>query len=441
MRKHLLILILFAITLPSIRAQVQCYNDSTGLIPLIDLGADYYLGKQGGLYPGGSNLIPSGHLKAGQKIAKGIKPLDTLGNVDWINGKVVFLGMGASTAGNTWNHFVDIVDTAAGLNPCMQVINACLGAKGLEIMNDTTYNNWYWTDNIMPKIRMKGSTPAQVQAVWVKTASKVDTTMIFPSQPEGIADKYEILMGVLHNRFPNLKMVFISGFFYGGYADTLKEFYDVVSEPGSYWNSFAVKWVVERQIMGDPDLKFTGPTKRSPFIAWGPYVWADGNNPNSEGLFWNCEADFAWDGGGYHLTNLGKDKEAHLLLTWAKNNPVVKRWFLDNPKWNSCDPFGRTSDGRPFDTDENTIETNDQNISLYPSPNDGNFYIQLNKPETGYQKVIILNTTGQVVFENAFDANYLSKGLHVDITGYPSGIYFATLNINGQLFTKEFIKQ
>ncbi|MFN3940627.1 MAG: T9SS type A sorting domain-containing protein, partial [Chitinophagales bacterium] len=302
-------------------------------------------------------------------------------------------------------------------------------------------NNWYWDDNILPKIRSKGSSPAQVQAIWVKTASKVDTVMVFPSQPEAIADRYEVLMGVLHDKFPNLKMVFVSGFFYGGYADTLKEFYDVVSEPGSYWNSFAVKWLVERQIMGDPDLKFTGPAKRSPFIAWGPYVWADGNNPNSEGLFWNCEADFAPDGGGYHLTNLGKDKEALLLLNWAKTNPVVKRWFLDNPKWNSCDPFGRTSDGRPHDADDINYNNIDQNIALYPSPNDGRFFIQWAKPAAGFKKLTIVNATGQIVFEDALSTAFAETGMQVDISNYPSGIYFATININGELFTAEFIRQ
>lgn len=47
-------------------AQLNCANDSTGLIPIQDLGVGYYAGTyQGGLYPGGSNVPPNGHLKKG----------------------------------------------------------------------------------------------------------------------------------------------------------------------------------------------------------------------------------------------------------------------------------------------------------------------------------------------------------------------------------------
>lgn len=436
--KKLYLTLLLILSVWMVSAQVQCDNDSTGLIPLIDLGSDYYLGYQGGLYPGGSNVMPTAHLNAGQKIAKSIKPLDSLGNVDWENGKVVFIGMGASTAGNTWNHFVDVVDTLSEANPCLRTINACLGAKGIDIMNDTIYNNWYWTEDIFPKLTYKNTTPEQVQVVWIKTGSKADTVMVFPSQPQAIADRYEVLMGVLLDKFPNLKMVFISGFFYGGYADPIKEFYDVVSEPGSYWNSFAVKWAIEKQIMGDPDLKFTGATRRAAFMGWGPYVWADGMNPSSTGLVWNCEEDFAPDGGGYHLTSGGKDKEADLLLGWAESDPIVKRFFLDGPKWNSCDPFGRTSDGRPYDTDDENLNT-EQGIKLYPSPNTGNFYIQFNIPQEGFSQISIINNTGQKVWEKKADNAIVSNGFSVNISGMPAGIYYATVNINGELFTKEFI--
>lgn len=425
---------------PSLKAQVQCDNDTSNFVSLVDLQTGYYLGLyQGGLYPGGSNFLPASHRADGLAIAKAIKPLDTLGNVDWENGKVIFAGMGASTAGNSWDHFVDIVDTASGLNPCMRAINACLGAKGLDIMIDTAVNGWYWYDEILPKIEYYNSSRYQVQVAWIKSASKADTILEFPLFPNAIADKYEALMPILLDTFPNIKLVFISGFFYGGYADPLKEFYDVVVEPGSYWTNFAVKWVIERQITGDPDLAFKGPGRRSPWIAWGPHVWADGMRANEwDGLQWNCEDDFAWDGGGYHLTNTGKKKEADLLFTWAKTNPVTRRWFLDGPQWNSCDPDGRLANGQMLSYGDDNYVTAEE-VMLYPSPNDGTFSIKLAKSHTGYAEVTVVNNMGQQVYRSTYDSFIANKNINIRLEDATPGIYFLNINLDGNITTKEFV--
>src|SRR6266446_10089616 len=54
-------------------------RESVGLTPLTDLGKGSYKGEQGGLYPGGENVMPPEHLKAGLRIAKTVVPLDTEG--------------------------------------------------------------------------------------------------------------------------------------------------------------------------------------------------------------------------------------------------------------------------------------------------------------------------------------------------------------------------
>ena len=45
-------------------------RESTGLVPLADLGAGKYLGEQGGLYPEGRNTPPAAHAEAGLKLAQ-----------------------------------------------------------------------------------------------------------------------------------------------------------------------------------------------------------------------------------------------------------------------------------------------------------------------------------------------------------------------------------
>jgi len=53
----------------------DCSKTQLGFVPLNDLGAGLYMGKQGGLYPNGSNLRPLAHENAGLQIAKSITPL------------------------------------------------------------------------------------------------------------------------------------------------------------------------------------------------------------------------------------------------------------------------------------------------------------------------------------------------------------------------------
>lgn len=431
--------VLMLATLP-MKAQVQCDNDTTNLQALVDLQTGYYLGLyQGGLYPGGSNYIPPAHRSGGIAVAKSLKPLDSLGNVDWENGVVLFAGMGASTAGNSWNHFEDAVEVEPGLNPCMRTVNACLGAKGIDIMIDTAVNGWYWYDEILPKLDYYGYSRYQVQAAWIKTASKADTILEFPLFPNAIADKYEALMSILIDTFPNIKLVYISGFFYGGYADPLKEFYDVVVEPGSYWTNFAVKWVIERQITGDPDLNYKTPGRNSPWMGWGPHVWADGTRANVwDGLTWTCPEDFALDGGGYHLTNTGKGKEGDLLMQWAKTNPTTRRWFLDGPQWNSCDPEGRLANGQSLQTPGDDPVTADD-IMLYPSPNNGTFTLRFAHAFSGYANLTIVNNTGQVVHEQVLESFFANKNINIQMEQVPNGIYFLNINLNGEITTKQFV--
>ena len=437
MKKHIICLLVSCALVPISRAQLNCDADSTGLISLVDLQEDTYMGYQGGLYPGGDNEMPATHRLAGSNAAKNIKPLDTLGNVDLVNGKIVFLGLGASTAGNTWNNFKDLVEDEPGLNPCLQIVNGCQGAKGLEIMIDTLNYPWYWTDLVFTKMQAKGATPAQVQAIWMRTASKADTVVEFPLFPNGIADKFEILLPILLEKFPNLKQVYISVFFYGGYADSSKAFYDIVAEPGSYFTNYAVKWVVERQINGDPDLVYAGPEKKAPWVAWGPHTWADGMRANDyDGLFWNCEEDFQEDGGGYHLTTTGKIKDAQLILDWAKNNPVTMKWFLDGPKWNSCDPSGRMANG---EVPDNSPTVTKEGIMLYPSPNNGIFNVKLNHGFKGFADIRIVNSFGQVVYANQVDAWNAIGNVSVDLGEVANGLYIMHLNLNGTATSREFV--
>src|SRR5262249_42470720 len=70
-------------------------TDSTGLIPLTDLGTQTYKGEDGGLYGGGSNEPPPEHRAAARRALEQIRPLDQGGRPS-DSGKIVFLSIGMS---------------------------------------------------------------------------------------------------------------------------------------------------------------------------------------------------------------------------------------------------------------------------------------------------------------------------------------------------------
>lgn len=75
----LLLFLLYASLLTkSVRYVVasDCSKISVGFLPLNMLGAGLYKGKQGGLYPGGSNVRPVAHANAGFQLAQAVTMLD-----------------------------------------------------------------------------------------------------------------------------------------------------------------------------------------------------------------------------------------------------------------------------------------------------------------------------------------------------------------------------
>src|SRR5438552_19185953 len=95
----LLLLVAAAIALhastPKCAIASDCTRDSTGLVPLMDLGPGSYLGAQGGLYPLGWEQRPPAHTAAGTSLANAHTPPDTLGSPH-PNGRTVPISMAES---------------------------------------------------------------------------------------------------------------------------------------------------------------------------------------------------------------------------------------------------------------------------------------------------------------------------------------------------------
>jgi Ca2+-binding EF-hand superfamily protein len=297
-------------------------RETTGLVALTDLKAGHYKGKEGGLYPGGRNERPEAHKQAGLALAKSIRPLNAEGEPDDA-GKIVLLSIGMSNTTMEFSAFQQLASTAPARNPRLLLVDGAQGGMTarLIVQPRNPPGKQYW-DTIDQRLKEVGVTRAQVQVAWMKQADGQPSASKFPDYALTLESEMKGIAQIVKERFPNTKLLYLSSRIYGGYATT-----PLNPEPFAYEGGFAVKWLIEKQLAGDPEVNFDasrGPVK-SPWLAWGPYLWADGTKARSDGLTYSHE-DFAGD--GTHPSATGRQKVANQLLEHFLKDSTAKNWFL-----------------------------------------------------------------------------------------------------------------
>jgi len=331
----------------------NCNNTSVGLVPLPELGTGMYLGQfQGGLYPAGANVPPPAHAAAGQARGQAVVPLNTAGNPD-PGGRYVVLSIGMS---NTTQEYC----SAGGGRPCdpytfvglasvdprvermrMVLANGASGGQSAATWDSPTDPNY---DRVMNQVLAPmGLSEAQVQVAWVKVANPGPSVAL----PAAGADAFALvaqtgdIVRALRVRYPNLKQVFLSSRIYAGYASSTLN-----PEPYAYESAFAIKWLIQAQIeqmAGGPPGALAGDLNYNtvaPWLAWGPYLWADGLTPRADGLTWAC-ADFSND--GTHPAPPGRQKVGQMLVDFFLGSPFTFEWFRAPPAgrcYANCDQSG-----------------------------------------------------------------------------------------------------
>lgn len=294
--------------------------------PLTELGNDEYVrmeggptGFTGGLYPDGANERPPDHEAAGLAASARIQPLNEAGQPDPA-GKIVLMSVGMSNTTSEFGAFSNLVHEQRLDNPPLVLVNAAQGGRVSEWWADPDGPVWTEMDG---RLRHARVTREQVQVVWIKLTQTRGGD--FPAKAQALqADLVRVVQN-LKEYLPNLQIAYLSS-----RTRSYTYWRGLSPEPVAYETGFAVKWLIEAQIEGDPELNFD-PAKgevRAPFLSWGPYLWIDGQNPRADGYTWLAE-DMIRD--CTHPSRSGNQKVGAMLLDFFQTDTTARSWFLGEP--------------------------------------------------------------------------------------------------------------
>jgi hypothetical protein len=303
---------------PQLLGRASCQLTSLGLVPLPELGCRLYRGYEGGLYPGGAVEPPAGHAFLGQLALASVVPRDAAGRPS-ASGRIGFASIGMSNTSMEFSQFRTLALGDPQRDARVVVVNGAQPARDAPAWADPGSPVWPELD---ARLLAAGLRPAQLQVVWIKQAiGRPDRHGAFPAHAAALEEMLADIVLVAKARYPNLRIAYLSSRTraYTTVSTTLNP------EPFAYESGFAVKWLIERQITGDPALRFnpSGPSP-APWLAWGPYLWADGERPRADGFRWPCShldpADLT------HPSRTGQLAVAGLLEEFVATEPTAA-WY------------------------------------------------------------------------------------------------------------------
>jgi hypothetical protein len=299
--------------------------------PLTEFSAEQtYKGFDGGLYGHGRNTPPEAHLTAAMKAVHAIQPLDADGHPAR-DGKVVMISNGMSNTTQEFSQFMRLAEADKSRSAHLVIVDGAQG--GQEAFEwtrprdpDANGRPSPW-DVLMQRLERAGVSAKQVQVVWIKQARRNPASLgEFPEHARELQGRLATLVRMLKERFPNLRVAYLSSRIYAGYARSALN-----PEPYAFEGAFSVRWLIEDQIAGKPELNFDrakGDVK-APLLLWGPYLWANGQRPRKADGLTYAPADLGPD--GTHPSPAGRIKVANQLLNFFKTDPTARPWFTGSP--------------------------------------------------------------------------------------------------------------
>ena len=290
------------------------------LTPLTELGTAKYKGEDGGLYGGGKNEPPKIHLEAALKVAAKVQPLDAVGKPSK-DGKIGLISVGMSNTTQEYSLFKPLADADPAKSPHVVIVDGAQGGRAAIHWVDPQSPLWKTIDE---RLKTAGLSVRQIQVAWMKQATgNPAKDGDFPQHAKVLQENLVKGLANLKEKFPNLRLVYLSSRIYAGYAKT-----PLSPEPYVYEEAFSVRWLIQDQIAGKPELNYDAAKGevKSPLLLWGPYLWADGETPRkADGLIYKRED--VRDDDGTHPSDTGRQKVADQLLKFLKRDATAKLWF------------------------------------------------------------------------------------------------------------------
>lgn len=298
--------------------------------PLTELGAAEYVrlvdtvtgtsggptGFSGGLYPNGQNERPAAHEAAGVALAQQIVPRDGAGQPA-ADGQIVFVSIGMSNTSSEFGTLQSLIHRDTAVNPRLLLVNGAQGGRVADRWADPNGDPW---PELELRLQRAGVTPAQVQVAWIKL------TLVrggdFPDKAQALQGYLQEIVHILHERYPNLHLVYLSS-----RTRSFTYWRGLSPEPLAFETGFAVKWLIEQQLAGDPALNFDPEqgAVTAPYLSWGPYLWIDGENVRADGRIWT-QADMTQD--CTHPSASGNQQVAEMLYEFFTTDNTAVSWFL-----------------------------------------------------------------------------------------------------------------
>ena len=311
---------------------------------------------QGGLYPGGSNQRPPAFEEAGVAIAATIQPLNAQGEPDPTNGRIGMISIGMSNTGQEFGAFQKLLHNNPDINPRLITVNGGVGGRTADYWVDPSSDAWQELARRLDRYQVSQE---QVQVVWINLALTKGGD--FPDKAVQLQTDIGEILRMLKARFPNLKLAYLSS-----RARSYTYWRGLSPEPVAFETGFAVKWLIEQQIQGAPELNFD-PTKgdvQAPFLSWGPYFWVNGPEPRADGFSWG-PADLTGD--CTHPSLDGRAKIGELLLQFFMTDSTTRSWFTYGGQSPSVPATALPPTVSPSSTPEPTAQGSSPTVSSMPA--------------------------------------------------------------------------